>query len=101
MSDARVSAALDDLERLLAALVDAPVPGVVQAWHTAFKEALATAERGSQWPAIAARAKDLNQRLDLAMRNLQAIKGAIRLELQAKEKGHRALMGYRPSGYRA
>ena len=101
MSDATVSASLDDLERLLAALVDAPDAGAVQAWHAAFKEALAGAERGPKWPLLAARAKELNQRLDQQMRNLQAIKGAIRLELQAKERGRRALLGYRPMGYRA
>lgn len=101
MSDARVATLLDDLERLLATLVDAPDPGAVQAWHTAFKEALAKAERGPQWPALVARGRELNRRLDQQVRHLTAIRGAIRLEIQAKERGRRALAGYRPTGYRA
>lgn len=99
MSDRNVAASLDDLERLLASLMDRPDPRAVDAWHAAFKAAVATAEKGPQWPQLVARARELGLRLDQEVRNLTAIRGAIRVELQAKERGRRALMGYRPMGY--
>ena len=94
MSDGRIAASLDDLERLLAAMTDDPEPATIAAWHTAFKAALAGAERGSQWPAILARAQELAKRLDLKVDRLTAIRGAIRQELLARAKGSRALSAY-------
>ena len=101
MSDGRVQASLDDLERLLATLVDDPDPAAVAAWHAGFKAALAGAEKGPQWAALIARAQDLGRRLDEQMRHLEAIRGAVRQELLAREKGSRALKGYQPTGNRA
>ena len=94
MSDERVSAVLDDLERLLAAMTDDPEPALISTWHAAFKEAIAGAERGSQWPGIVARAHDLAQRLDLKAKHLTAIRGVIRHELLKRAQGTRALSGY-------
>ena len=98
MSDRDLTASLDDLERLLASILDNPDPGAVDAWHLAFKEALAGAEKGPQWSAIVARAHDLGARLDQRMAQLRAIRGAVRQELQARERGKRALHGYRSAG---
>ena len=94
MSDARVMTVLDDLERLLAGLTDNPDPGAVAAWHAAFKEAIAGAERGPQWPGIVARAHELGRRLDQQARHLLAIRGVVRQELEARTRGRRALTGY-------
>jgi flagellar hook-associated protein FlgK len=96
MSDGRVSASLDDLETLLGTLMDDPNPEAVAAWHASFKEALAGAEKGPQWAELSARARQLGKRLDERLNQLQALRGAIRQELQAREKGRRALSGYRP-----
>ena len=97
MSDGRVTAALDDLERLLASLVDDPDPTRVAQWHASFKEALAGAEKGPQWPAILARAQELGLRLQTQVNHLNAIRGAVREELLARSRGSRALSGYKPA----
>ncbi|BDU78824.1 hypothetical protein [Mesoterricola sediminis] len=97
MSDLTVAASLDDLERLLGEVMDDPDPVAVETWHTAFKAALAGAERGPQWPGIAARARELGQRLETRTSQLRALRGAIREELLAQEKGGRALRGYKPT----
>ncbi len=97
MSDGRIAASLDDLERLLATLVDDPDPDKVAAWHAGFKEALAQAEKGPQWPAIVARAQELGRRLETQVNHLNAIRGAVREELLARSKGSRALSGYKPA----
>ena len=94
MSDARVMTVLDDLEHLLAGLTDHPDPGLVATWHAAFKTAIAGAERGPQWPGIVARAHELGIRLEQQARHLQAIRGVVRQELEAKGRGRRALAGY-------
>ncbi|BDU74978.1 hypothetical protein [Mesoterricola silvestris] len=97
MSDARVMASLDDLERLLAELVDDPDPDRVAAWHAGFKEALAAAEKGPQWPGILLRAQELGRSLETRVNHLNAIRGAVREELLARSKGARALSGYKPA----
>jgi len=94
MSDARIMTVLDDLERLLAGLTDHPDPEAVAVWHAAFKEALAGAERGPQWPGIVSRALELGRRLDQQARQLMAIRGVVRQELEARNRGQRALSGY-------
>lgn len=97
MSDSRITASLDDLERLLATLIDDPDPAKVAAWHAAFQEALACAEKGPQWPGILARAQELGRRLETQVNHLNAIRGAVRDELLARSKGSRALSGYKPA----
>ena len=96
MSDERIAAVLDDLERLLATMTDDPDPSAIDAWHAAFKEALAGAARGPQWAGLVVRARDLAHRLDLKVNRLTATRGAIRQELLARAKGSRALSGYAP-----
>lgn len=100
MSDAGVSKALDDLERLLGTLMDDPDPQAVADWHAAFREAVASAERGPAWPEIRNRAHELGRRLEQRTGQIQALRGAIREELRAQERGHRALEGYRQPGAR-
>ena len=97
MSDGRVAGALDDLERLLGTLLDHPDPQAVAAWHSAFKAALEAADKGPGWPAIVARAQALGARLDDHVNQLQGLRGAVRQELLAREKGRRALSGYQPT----
>ena len=94
MSDERISASLDDLERLLATMTDDPDPTAIATWHAAFRTALAGAERGPQWAGILARARELAGRLDLKVVRLTAIRGAIRQELLTRAKGSRALSAY-------
>lgn len=98
MSDAGVSRSLDDLERLLERILDAPDPEAVAAWHAAFREQVAGAERGPQWGAIQARAHDLGRKLSERTGQLEALRGAVREELLAQERGRRALEGYRQPG---
>jgi len=96
MSDARVMATLDDLESLLASMTDDPDPRAIAAWQISFKEALAGAERGPQWPVIVSRAQNLAKCLDLKVNRLTAIRGLIKQELLNRAKGTRALSAYAP-----
>jgi hypothetical protein len=98
MSDAGVTKVLDDLEGLLENLLDDPDPQAVADWHDAFREAVAGAERGPGWQEIRNRAHELGRRLEQRTGQLQALRGAIREELLAQERGHRALEGYRQPG---
>jgi flagellar hook-associated protein FlgK len=95
MSDEAVAKTLDNLERLLETLLDRPDPQAVADWHASFREAVAGAERGPRWEELRTRAKELGRRLDERTRQLVALRGAIRQELQAHERGRRALKGYR------
>lgn len=97
MSDRAVASSLDDLERLLGQVLDDPDPGAVAAWHDQFRKALEGAEKGPQWPAIAARAHELGGRLQERVSQLKALRGAVREELLAREVGGRALKGYKPT----
>ena len=97
MSDRRVEASLDDLEKLLATLMDHPDAEAVATWHSAFKEALAGAEKGPGWPEIAGRGQRLGRLLDERVNQLQALRGAVREELLARTRGRIALSGYKPT----
>lgn len=95
MSDSEVVAALEAMEQLLrGGFVE---PEILAAWQQQFDAALASAERGTGWSPIVARARDLAGRLDAAAELLASQRDQLRKELDLQAQGARALKGYRPS----
>jgi len=89
-----VVSALDAIERMLEA--GDPQPEAVALCQRAFDEALASADRGSDWPSIAARAHGLSERLNAVTLVLSEKRDAIKQELSRQATGSRALKAYKP-----
>lgn len=66
-------------------------------WRARFDAALATAERGPEWPAILLRARALASRFDQEADRLVAAQERLRAEMDLQASGARALKGYKPS----
>ena len=94
MSDQDVVLALDAMERMLQE--GDLAPGTIESWRERFDAAMAAAERGPDWAAIAQRSHLLGQRLNLVLAGVLADREAIRKELGLMAKGGRALRGYKP-----
>lgn len=88
--------ALDELEEMLQG---GNLDGhAIAAWHEGYQAALAScADRGPEWPAIQARARQMAARLDRAAAALVTQQNEIRREMSLKARGARALRGYKPS----
>jgi len=94
MSDQDVVHALESLERMMqAGDLDADT---LASWRERFDAAMASAERGPGWAAIADRAHIMGKRLDLAIVELSIRRDAIKEELNLQAVGGRALKGYKP-----
>lgn len=95
MSDADLICSLDALERLLQN--DSLEPEIISAWREQFDAALASADRGQEWPRIVTRAHGLSARLDTTTKILSAQREQMAKELGLQALGARALKGYKPS----
>lgn len=95
MTDQDLLRTLDDLERLLATVVEQPDPEAVQHCHEAFSAALAQAERGARWPEVVARAQALKRVLDQSLALLEASREEARQDLAKGVQAQRALTAYR------
>lgn len=87
-------AALDAIEGMLEA--GDPQAEAVAACQRAFDAALASADRGADWPSIAARAHALSERLSAVTLVLSEKRDAIKRELARQATGSRALKAYKP-----
>lgn len=94
MSDRDVSIALDAIERLLAE--GDPQAEALAACQGSFDAALATAERGPEWPALTTRARGLSERLNELVGVVSAQRDQIKRELLQQGQGSRALKAYKP-----
>ena len=94
MSDARVRAAVEQMEAWLADPDWEPEAKALARWDAEFKAALVAADRGEGWPALAERAHAagilLESRLALAVEALDQM----RMEIESQGRGNRALKGY-------
>jgi hypothetical protein len=97
LSDQDLRQAFDALEDLLAVAADHPDPERVAAWHGQFREALATAERGPQWPELKLRGQVLCARLDQRVATLKTLQESVKQEMNAQGTARRALSAYTPS----
>lgn len=94
MSDHRVRAALEQLEGWMVDPTWEPDPEQLRAWNAEYQAVLAQAEKGAGWPELVARAHLLGQQLEVRLAQLTRVRDAVRAELDAQERGSRALLGY-------
>ena len=99
MSDARVCAAIDQMEAWLVDLTWEPDLEALDQWNTEFQTALTQAEKAGGWSDLVHRAHVASQILDARIEVLIAEREQVRAELVAKERGSRALKGYGASAY--
>jgi len=97
VSDQDVARAFDALEELLDRSTKDPDPDAVAAWHEAFKAALASADRGPLWPALKARGRAMEVRLNQTVAVLRTLQDSVKREIDAQGAGRRALSAYHPS----
>ena len=95
MSDKDLTHCLDDLQLLLQAAE--PEADALALWQEHFDAAVASAERGPEWPAIVQRAHALAARADIAVSTLSAKQNLIREEMNVHRRGARALKAYKPN----
>jgi len=94
MSDAELMRELDRMESWISDPQQMPGPDVLADWNKAFRIAMADAERGLGWPELVARSHALGKRVDGRAVMLAAERDQVRADLDAQERGGRALKGY-------
>lgn len=94
MSNARVRAALEQMEAWLADPAWEPEAESLALWDTEFNAALAVAERGVEWPDLAQRAHAAGKQLEARVDRAVEVLDRMRREMEAQGRGHRALRGY-------
>jgi hypothetical protein len=93
-ADARVRAALEQVEAWLADPAWEPDPSALAKWNKAFQAALLEAEKGPGWPDLATRAHRAGQAMEARLEVVVKARDRIRADLEAHERGGRALRGY-------
>ena len=94
MSDRRVRTAIERMEAWIGNPGWEPDPDELTGWNTEYQAALAQAEKGEGWQDLVARAHALGQQLEPKLANMVRIREQLRTELDAQERGSRALIGY-------
>jgi hypothetical protein len=94
MSDARVLAAIEQMEAWMREPEQMPGPDRLAEWNREFTDAVAVAERGPGWPGLLARAQALAGSLGGRTALLSAERDELRKSLDAQALGGRALKGY-------
>lgn len=98
MSDRDLARILDEMEEMLRQEPFPEAPEAIEAWRLRFADAVASADRGPEWEALAKRARELGKRVEILLEELSRKRDALRLELDHQAQGSRALRAYRPSG---
>ena len=94
MKDAEIEAAIGTMEAWLADPTWEPNLELLDRWQADFQAALALAEKASGWPDLVCRAHGASERLEARIAVLTAARDQVRAELEAQERGGRALKGY-------
>ena len=94
MSDARVRAAIEQMEAWLDDSAWEPDADALAAWDAEFRAAVAGAERGEGWPGLADRSHVAGKRLEVRLSEAEQSLNQVRTELEAQSRGNRALRGY-------
>jgi hypothetical protein len=95
MTDQDLLRILDDLEGMLATVVEQPDAQAVLRCHEALQQALAAPERGPRWPEVQARAQAVKRVLDQRLALLEVARDEARQDLAKGAQAHRALSAYR------
>ena len=94
MSDQLVRAAVEQMEAWLTTPAWQPDSESLAQWNATFQGALARAEKGPGWADLVARGRAVSLCLDIRTEQLVHERDAVKAELDAQERGHRALRGY-------
>jgi len=94
MSDARVLAAIEQMEAWLGDQNWEPDPQALGQWNADFQAALAQAEKAPGWPELVSRAHAAGQLLEARIVMAAEERDQVRAELAAQDRGNRALRGY-------
>lgn len=94
MSDARVDAAVTQMEVWLADPGWEPEAEALAAWQSELDAAAALARRGPGWSALADRAHAAAARLAARAEALAEARDQVKADLEALGRGNRALLGY-------
>ena len=74
-----------------------PDPEVLAQWTREFQGALTQTEKGPDWPELAARAHAAGNLLEARLAGVMVARDQVRTQLEAQDRGGRALKGYRSS----
>lgn len=94
MSDARVRAALEQMEAWLQNPGSMPGPEGLADWNAELRSAVAEAGRGAGWEDLVQRAQALAPRLEGRVSALALERDEVRREMGVQARGERALKGY-------
>lgn len=97
MSDRDLRAAIEQMEAWLSDLNWEPEVEAVVLWNARLREAIALAEKGSDWPELVGLAHGVGQRLELRIQQFVQRQAGIRARLDEQGQGNRALKGYKAS----
>ena len=94
MSDPKVRAAIEQMEAWMGDPNWEPDPGQLEAWNKEYQTAVSQAEKGAGWPELVERAHALGRRLEPRLAQMVRLRDELKAELEAQERGNRALLGY-------
>jgi hypothetical protein len=94
MSDLEVDAAITQMETWAADPSWVPDPEALARWNGGYQCALAKADKGPGWAALMVRAHTVGRALEARTRRFELLRDGLRAELEAQERGTRALKGY-------
>jgi hypothetical protein len=94
MSDTEVATAIRQMEAWVADPAWAPDPEALVRWNGEYQSALARAEKGPGWADLIARAHAVGRAVEARTIQFEALRDGMRVELEAQERGNRALRGY-------
>ncbi len=94
MSDGRVRAAIERMEVWLDDPAWMPNADELAPWEDEFQAAQLCAERAEGWMELVARAHAAARRLEERLLVVAAERDRLRIEVEAQERGNRALRGY-------
>jgi len=97
MNDAGVRAAIEQMEAWLSDADWKPDPDALAQWDIEFQAALSQAEKAPGWSELMDRAHSAGHQLEARRRALADALDQVRRELEARERGTRALKGYQGS----
>lgn len=97
MSDEALRQVLERMEAWLADDGWEPDPELLPEWESEFRRCLEGTEKGADWPELRRRAHEAGKLLSTRADRLAMAQAEVRAELEAQERGNRALRGYRTS----
>lgn len=95
MNEWRVRAAIEQMEAWLADPNWQPEHEALADWNAEFQEALGQADKGPGWAGLIGRAHAAGRLLEARSMMMAEAQEQVRGELEARERGTRALKGYR------